>query len=145
MSSSAILDGIYQGLLREGRLKQLESRLDELERGKRGEIKHLRLSNKAKDPLRGKKLTIKQVSWCLELARRQKVSLDWSVLTDEQEKCLRLRYQCGFNVELIARSLGKHRWTIYEHLARARAKLDHARNFEQRRKRHAMPKHGPTR
>jgi hypothetical protein len=91
---------------------------------------------------KAKTLTRREINALLTRARQQQSPVDWSTLTDEQEKCARLRWQCNISVSMIARSLGKHRKTVDELLDRAKAKLDHARNFGQRRKKQAVTKHG---
>jgi len=73
---------------------------------------------------KAKTLTPSKINALLEKWRKEQSPVDWNKLTDEQEKCARLRWQCGLSVSMIARSLGKHRTTIDEHLARAKARLD---------------------
>lgn len=134
--TKAFFEALQQALAEGTQLTRLHRRVKELEKEvHKLKAAQLQLKKKGKPTTRGKRLTPAQVNRCLELARRKANSLNWSVLTDEQEKCGRLRWQLEFPVGVIARSLGKHRKTIYEHLNRAKARLAHERDFERRKKR----------
>jgi hypothetical protein len=133
--SEAFWEGLKKGLV-EGAAANKRSRAENQELHRRLNQQQLVILQLKSVPRgkRGSALTERQIERYLASARQMPSCLDWSVLTDQQERCARLRWQCRFSVSMISRSLRIHRKTVDEHLIRAGCRLNRTYKRGRRRK-----------